>query len=213
MAKVAPTITAETPDRYKEQIERVKPFAKRLHVDVADGVFAPTKLVGLAQAYGIEGVELDLHLMLKAPEADFENSVSLEPKLVILHAESDGDIKSLINRYRELGIRVGLAVLRETKVAQVKDLLPEVDHFLVFTGKLGYQGGEMDASILEKISRAKAINPKLEVGVDGGVSLENCRQVLAAGADVLDVGSAIQTAADPEATYIGIESIATGEVS
>lgn len=213
MAKVVPTILAQTPEDFAARIERVKPFAKRIHVDCSSGQFSPVSTVRLAQMYGIDGAELDLHMMVNDPVMDFENTLALEPTLVVIHFESDCDHLSLINRYKELGIRVGLAILQGTKVEEVTSLLTEIDHLLVFCGTLGYNHGKFDATVLDKIQAAKAINPNLEVAVDGGIDQSSARQALEAGADVLNCGSFIQDSLDPEAAYIGLESLASGETS
>jgi ribulose-phosphate 3-epimerase len=211
MAKLAVAINADNPADYATRIDRVKAFAKRIHVDISDGVFTPHKTPGLSQVYGIDGTELDLHLMVQYPESQYENALAVEPSLVICHFESDGDIALLLSRFREVGVKAGLAIRQETTVEQVKDLLPSIDHLLVFTGQLGFNGGEFDASVLDKIATAKAINGQLEVAVDGGVDQTSAPLAITAGVDVLAVGSFIQDAPDPEAAYIGLEAIAQGD--
>ncbi len=211
MARIVPTILSETPEDFAARIDRVKPFAKRIHVDIADGVFAPNKTVGLSQAYGIDGAELDLHLMVQHPQSQVENALAVEPNLVIVHFESDGDLPGLFKQFKDVGIRTGLGIKPDTTVEQVKDLLPNVDHLLVFAGTLGHNGGEFHAEMLEKIAQAKAINPNLEVGVDGGINQSSCHLAVESGADVLDVGSAIHDAPDPEAAFVGLTAIAGGE--
>jgi len=210
MASVAPTILAETPDDYAARIERVKPFAKRLHIDICDGVFIDTKTVGLSQVYDIDGVPFDLHLMVTHPESQVENIVALQPQLVIIHFEAHSDTDSIFRQLRELGIRVGLAINPETTVEQVKDYLPNLDHLLVFTGRLGHNGGEFRVDCLEKIGQARLINPNLEIAVDGGVNQETGRLAIEAGANLLDCGSFIHDAPDPEIAYVALEAIAEG---
>jgi ribulose-phosphate 3-epimerase len=210
MASVAPTILAETPQDYAARIDRVKPFAKRLHIDVCDGVFIETKTVGLGQVYDIDGVPFDLHLMTTHPEGQIENIVALQPQLVIVHFEAHCDTDELFRQLRSLDIRVGLAISPETTIEQVKDLLPNLDHLLVFTGRLGHNGGEFRVDCLEKISQAREINPALEIAVDGGINQETGRMAIEAGANLLDCGSFIHDAADPEIAYIALEAIAEG---
>ena len=210
MAVVAPTILASTPTDYAERIERVKPFAKRLHIDVCDGVFIDVKTVGLSQVYDIDGVPFDLHLMMSHPEGQIENIVSLQPSLVIFHYEADVDREALMRELRSFQIRIGLAVNPETTIEQVKDLLPKIDHLLIFTGRLGHNGGEFRVDCLEKIAQARAINPNLEIGVDGGIDQVTGRMAIEAGADLLNCGSFIHDHADPEIAYIALEAIADG---
>jgi ribulose-phosphate 3-epimerase len=87
-----------------------------------------------------------------------------------------------------MDIKVGLAVNVETTIEQVRDILPTIDHLVVFTGKLGHNGGEFRADCLEKISQARAVNSALEIAVDGGLNQETSRLAIEAGADLLDVG-------------------------
>jgi ribulose-phosphate 3-epimerase len=210
MGSVAPTILATTPQDYAARIDRVKPFAKRLHIDICDGVFIDAKTVGLTQVYDIDGVPFDLHLMMTHPEGQIENIVALQPHLVIVHYEAECDTDSLFRQLHELDIRVGLAINPETTIVQVKDLLPNLDHLVVFTGRLGHNGGEFRVDCLEKIGQARAINPNLEIAVDGGVNQETGRMAIEAGANLLDCGSFIHDATDPEIAYIALEAIAEG---
>ncbi len=211
MASVAPTILASTPAEYAERIDRVKPFATRLHIDVCDGVFIDVKTVGLTQVYDIDGVPFDLHLMMSHPEGQIENIVALQPSLVIVHYEAVAEREELFRQLRDMDIRVGLAINPETTIEQVKDLLLNLDHLLVFTGRLGHNGGEFRTDCLEKIGQARAINPNLEIAVDGGVNQETGRMAVEAGANLLDCGSFIHDAADPEIAYVALEAIAEGQ--
>jgi ribulose-phosphate 3-epimerase len=208
MAEIVPAINATDPKDYAARIDRVEHFARRIHVDISDGVFDPVTTVGLAQVYGVKGAELDLHLMVQDPAAHFENAVSLHPNLIIVHAEADGDLKALIHRIKEVGIKVGIAVKEETTVEEVKHLLPLVDHFLDFTGTLGYNGSDFHAECLTKVAEAHQINPQLEISVDGGVGLEEVPRVATAGAQVAVCGSAIHDAADPAGAFVQLQEAA-----
>lgn len=210
MASVAPTINATTPEDYARRIDNIKPFATRMHIDVGDGVFTEVKTVGLSQVYDIDGVPFDLHLMMTHPESQIENIISLQPRLVIVHFEAPFDREAFFKTLREMDIQVGLAINVETTIEQVRDILPTINHLMVFTGRLGHNGGEFRADCLEKIAQARAINPDLEIGVDGGLNQETSRLAVEAGANVLDVGSFIHDADDPEIAYIAVQAIAEG---
>jgi ribulose-phosphate 3-epimerase len=210
MASVAPTILATDPADYARRIDNVKPFATRLHIDVADGVFVEARSVGLSQIYDIDGVPFDLHLMMAHPEGRFEDICALMPSLVITHFEAPFDHETFFKQLREVDIKVGLALKTETMIEQAKELIPLIDHLVVFTGKLGHNGGEFRADCLEKIGQARAIKPDLEIGVDGGINQVTARQCIEAGADLLDVGSFIHDSDDPEIAYVAIQAIAEG---
>ncbi len=210
MASVAPTINATTPEDYARRIDNVKSFATRLHIDVGDGVFTDVKTVGLSQVYDIDGVPFDLHLMMTHPESQIENIISLQPQLVIVHFEAQFDRDAFFKELRSMEIKVGLAINTETTIEQVRDILPTINHLVVFTGRLGHNGGEFRADCLEKIAQARAINPDLEIAVDGGLNQETSRLAVEAGANLLDVGSFIHDAPDPEIAYIAVQAIAEG---
>jgi ribulose-phosphate 3-epimerase len=210
MAKVAPTVNATTPEEYARFIDNVKSFATRLHIDVGDGVFTDVKTVGLSQVYDIDGVPFDLHIMMTHPESQLENIISLQPQLVIVHFEAPFDREAFFKELRSMDIKVGLAINTETTIEQVRDVLPTIDHLVVFTGQLGHNGGEFRADCLEKIAAARAINPDLEIAVDGGLNQQTARLAVEAGANLLDVGSFIQESDDPEIAYIALQAIAEG---
>lgn len=210
MPSVAPTILATTPEDYAHRIDNVKAYATRLHIDVGDGVFTDVRTIGLSQVYDIDGVPFDLHLMMVHPESQIENIVSLQPQLVIVHFEAPFDHEAFFKALRDMDIKVGLAINTETTIEQVRDVLPNVDHLLVFTGKLGHNGGEFRADCLEKIAQARAINSDLEIAVDGGLNQETSRLAVEAGADLLDIGSFIHDAEDPEIAYVAVQAIAEG---
>lgn len=210
MASIAPTVNATSTQQYAQYIDNVKGFATRLHIDVGDGVFTDVKTIGLSQVYDIDGVPFDLHLMMNHPESQLENIVSLQPQLVIIHFEAPCDRDSFFKELRSMDIKVGLAINTETTIDQVRDVLPHIDHLVVFTGRLGHNGGEFRADCLEKIAAARAINPDLEIAVDGGLNQETSRLAVEAGANLLDIGSFIQEADDPEIAYVAVEAIAEG---
>jgi len=206
MADVAVTILATDPTDFADRIQRVKAFAKRVHVDISDGRFAPTKTIGLAQAYGVTGAQFDLHLMIEYPETQMDNALALKPDLIIVHAEAKGDLRGVLEQCHTLGIKAGVAILPQTPIEAVKDLLPLADHVLIFTGSLGHNGGVMQKDCLMKIAEVKQ-SSKAEIGVDGGVNLETGVLAVAAGADVLDSGSFIHDASSPGKAYADLEAL------
>ena len=212
MASLAVTVLAETPADFAARIERVKPFVQRLHIDLGDGELVPTKTIGLAQVYDIDDVPTDLHLMLKDPVAQLESIISFGPSLVICHAEATGDLAGFFSQLREVGIKVGLALEAQTSVEQVRDRLSDLDHLLIFTGDhIGYNESHFQPESLAKIAQAKAINPKLEVGVDGGINLQTAEQALSAGADVINTGGFVHDAPDPAAAYAQLAGVVEGK--
>jgi ribulose-phosphate 3-epimerase len=72
---------------------------------------------------------------------------------------------------------------------------------LLFSGDLGHYGGHADLELLDKVARIKEINPKAEIGWDGGANESNVKQLADGGVDTITVGGAIQNSENPENTY------------
>lgn len=208
MAEIVPTITAENPHVFREQIERVDEFSKRIHVDLMDGVFAPSKSVVPEQVWWPEGTIADVHVMHQEPEEALEALIKLKPRLIILQAESSFDVQKCAERLRAAGIQYGISLLAATAVSEAAELVAAADHLLVFSGNLGYQGGSTaDLDLLAKIAEAKAINPDLEIGWDGGVNAENAAKIAQAGVDVINVGGSIHAAENPALAYRALSAL------
>ncbi len=187
---------------------RIEGFADGVHVDFADGNFAPTQLLGLDESWRSEHVITHVHVMFQDPLPHVAELVSFEPDLVIVHAESD-NVRRSLEQLREAGVRTGVALLPETELQELQDLdLGDLfDHVLVFAGHLGHQGGTADLQQLDKVRALRANYPDVEIGWDGGVSIENVQEIAAAGVDVLNVGGAIKNADDPEKAYDTLVSL------
>ena len=201
MSVICPTITAKNSHDYRKQLERVTKFAKRIHLDFADEEFTSVKLLDLDQAWRPEGATVDIHLMFNNPAEKLTDAIKLHPNLVIMQAESDGNFRAVASRLKEAGIKVGIAILPQSSVAVITPALAVIDHVLIFSGHLGHYGGRANLSLLGKISEIKEIKPEIEIGWDGGINDQNVRTLAVNGVDVLNVGSFIQRATDPEAAY------------
>jgi len=202
MAIIAPTITAENQHQYREQVERVQDFAQRLHIDLMDGVFTPNKSVEASHAWLPEGIDCDIHVMHQNPESVLESLLNLKPKTIILQAEASIDFSNAASQIKNAGANFGVALLAETSVESAKKAIESADYVLIFSGNLGHQGGSTaDMELLKKVVEVKAINPLAEIGWDGGVNAYNIKQIVEAGVDVINVGSAIHFARDPAKAY------------
>jgi ribulose-phosphate 3-epimerase len=204
MAKVVPTVLATTPSEYQTKLERASGLSKRVHVDICDGEFASNKTIGLAQVHYDEDIEVDLHLMLKDPAAQLQTALSLKPRLIIIHAEAEGDLLPIIEQMRSVGIQAGVALLPQTTPEKAEKLIQKADHVLIFTGTLGQNGGLFQHDQLLKTEKVRDINPEVEISVDGGISDLNGALIATQGIDVLYVGSFLQDAVDPAAALASL---------
>lgn len=202
MTIICPAILAENPHAYREQMSNVAPFASRVQIDLTDGEFAPgVKTVDVANVYWAETIEADIHLMFKNPATQIETLINLKPRMVIMHAEADGDLLAIIRQLHSQNIKAGVALLPATNPEDKKELIQESDHVLIFSGDLGHFGGKADLGLLKKVRQIKGINADAEIGWDGGVNTGNVSELATGGIDVLNVGGAIQRMPDPKFAY------------
>ena len=198
---ICPAILASDADDFRAQIERVTPAAVRLHIDLSDGEFTPSKTVRIDEVWWPGGMHADLHVMYKKPFDHATMLLDLRPQLIIVHAEAEGELIAFAERAHKQGVEVGVALQSQTKANVIKPALKHIDHVLIFSGNLGSFGGKADLSLLNKVKELRVLKPQLEIGWDGGVSVENAGQLAQSGIDVLNSGGFIQKASDPLQAY------------
>jgi ribulose-phosphate 3-epimerase len=198
---ICPAILAPSADDFRKQIERVTPAAVRLHIDLSDGEFTPSKTVRIDEVWWPGGMHADLHVMYKKPFDHATMLLDLRPQLIIVHAEAEGDFLAFAERAHRQGVEVGVALQPQTAISVIKPALKYIDHILIFSGDLGSFGGKADLSHLSKATELRELKPQLEIGWDGGVSADNARQLVEGGVDVLNSGGFIQKAEDPFAAF------------
>lgn len=206
MSVIAPAILADTPDSYKAQVERLHGFVERVHVDISDGEFAPSFTIGAAQVWWPQDWAVDIHAMVARPSDHLETLINLKPNMILFHVETQEDIVPILNRVKSMGIKAGIALLRSTVPSTVAEAINAADHVMIFSGDLGKYGGTASLMQLEKVRLIRAIRQDIEIGWDGGVTVENAFSLAQGGVDVLNVGQTLASADDPKSVYATLVS-------
>jgi ribulose-phosphate 3-epimerase len=201
MAIIAPCITVETVDEFTRLSQSYTQFARRIHVDISDGEFAPTFLLSADQMRFPSEIEVDIHAMVARPSEYVDQLIALRPHTIIFHVEVTEDLVPTIQKIKQAGIRAGVALLKRTVPKTRAEAIELAEHALVFSGELGKYGGVADMMQLEKVRLIRMIHPTIEVGWDGGASPENAFSLNQGGVDVINVGGALSKAADPKSVY------------
>ena len=198
---IAPSITVETEDQYRSSIDRLKPFAQRVHVDVSDGEFAPVFMVEPSKLWWPKEWTVDIHAMVSHPIDYVDQLIALKPNLITFHAETGINLVPIFDKIKKAGIKAGIALLKPTVPSTIANEIKAADHVLVFSGDLGHYGGTASLMQLEKIRLIKAINPSVEIGWDGGISVDNAFTLAQGGVNVFNIGGALANTDDPASVY------------
>lgn len=176
-------------------------LAKRVHIDLMDGEFAPSRSPNLQQVWWPHHVIADIHLMYQRPMEVLEQLIKLKPHMVIVHNEADLHHMHFAAELHKHDIQTGLAILQDTPIEWTEQIMHSFDQVLIFSGNLGYHGGEADTSLLDKVKFVKHNHPDVEIAWDGGIDDQNAKTLIDAGVEVLNVGGFIQKSPNPERAY------------
>lgn len=217
--ELVPAILVKTRKEFIEKIRLVAPYVKRVQFDIMDGKFVSNKTWGTATEIIRERKKLDVsisyevHLMVSRPEILIKTFVKDSAERIYFHTESTNEPQKVLdlitqgNKQFNKRCKKGIAINPETSVARIEPFLSFFDAILVMGVNPGFSGQKFQKIVLGKIKKLKKLNPKIEIGVDGGVSLKNAKEILSAGADYLVTASAIFGSKDIKKTIEKFKSI------
>ena len=196
--KIAPSILSADFSRLGELVREVEAAgADRVHVDVMDGHFVPNLSMG-AVVRGLRPVTklpLEVHLMVENPGLFLDGFVKAGADGFVVHHEVLPDPRPLFQRIRGAGKRVGFAINPDKPVDVLEPYLKDIDLALCMTVFPGFGGQAFLPESPERIRRLRQLidkhNPRCELEVDGGIDIDNAPKVVAAGANVLVIGTGI----------------------
>ena len=172
--------------------------AAYIHFDVMDGMFVPSISFGmpvLASIHDATEQFMDAHLMVQEPIRYVEAFQKAGADCVTVHLEACEDVKTTLDKIHACGMKAGLAVNPETDVKELVPYLEDVEMILIMSVHPGFGGQKFIPESLDKIREVRAMlnekNLETDIQVDGGIYVENVREVLDAGANVIVAGSAV----------------------
>lgn len=172
--------------------------AAYIHFDVMDGMFVPSISFGMPVLASINDATeqfMDAHLMVQEPIRYVEAFQKAGADYVTVHQEACEDVKTTLDKIHACGMKAGLAVNPETDVKELVPYLEDVEMILIMSVHPGFGGQKFIPESLDKIREVRAMlnekNLEIDIQVDGGIYVENVREVLDAGANVIVAGSAV----------------------
>ena len=205
MALIAPSLLAADFLKLQQEVEIVNNSAAAwLHLDIMDGMFVPNISFGPMVIEFVKKIvkkPCDVHLMIEQPGRYAETFKNAGADHLTVHIEACPMLHQDITQIKALGMKAGVAVNPHTPVSLLSDILHEVSIVNLMSVNPGFGGQKFIPYTLEKIKQLKQMISERDLDVlieiDGGVTIDNAREIIDAGADVLVAGSTVFRAKDP----------------
>jgi ribulose-phosphate 3-epimerase len=199
MLKLAPSILAADFKNLGQQVSDVSlAGAQYIHLDVMDGAFVPSISFGMPVISSIRSCTdriFDVHMMVEEPGRYVSEIKAAGADLICVHAEACTHLDRTINQIKEAGLKAGVALNPATPLSVLDCILSEVDMVLIMSVNPGFGGQKFIPYTLTKIRELRNLCKErgldTDIQVDGGVTCDNIRELIDAGANVFVAGSAV----------------------
>ncbi len=213
--QLAPSILAADFANLQKEVEMLNASsADYIHVDVMDGIFVPNISFGIPVTEAIHRhakKPLDVHLMIVNPELYLDAFVKAGAAILTVHVEACTHLHRTLQEIKRLGVRAGVALNPHTPIESLSEVLDEVDLVCVMSVNPGFGGQKFIEHSYSKVANLKEMILKkgisTQIEVDGGVTGQNVRRLVEAGADILVAGSFVFNSPDPIATIASLKAI------
>ena len=198
MIKIAPSILSANFIKLGEEIKAAEEAGvDMLHIDIMDGHFVPNITIGpfiVESIRPVTSLPLDVHLMIEEPDTYLRDFIKAGADYVTVHLEASVHLHRTVQLIKETGVKAGVSLNPATPVWSLEDILPDIHLVLLMSVNPGFGGQKFIPQALDKIRilkkfiEEKGLTTLIEV--DGGINIDNAKDVASAGADILVMGSA-----------------------
>ena len=193
MIQIIPAVIVKSFDELVARLKSVEPYVEAVQLDIMDGILVPNKTWG--ESADLEKLKtnlfLEAHLMVAEPAKAVGEWLESKVGRIIVHWEAINNFSDLMEKTHQADKEFGVALNPETPIEALEPYINNLDLVLLMSVNPGFAGQEFKKAVLEKIKALRQKYPTVKIGVDGGINLDNAKEVIAAGANYLAVGSAI----------------------
>ena len=204
MVKLAPSILSADFGHLAEDVKKIEEGgADYIHVDVMDGHFVPNISFGASVMKCLNDktkLPYDIHLMIENPDMYIDDFVTPKTEYITVHQEACIHLHRTVQNIKSKGVKAGVSINPATPVSTLECILPDVDLVLIMSVNPGFGGQKFIPGSLEKVRELAEIkkrkNLDFEIEIDGGITLENIKEVVEGGVEIAVAGSAVFKAED-----------------
>lgn len=205
MFTLLPSVLSADFANLESELKRISAAgATQVHIDVMDGAFVPSISLGfpvISSMRRVSDLFFDVHLMVEEPGRYIEEAAAAGADRIGVHVEACRHLHRTIQQIRALGKEVCVVLNPATPLTELDYVLEDVDVVLLMTVNPGFGGQAYIPGMTRKIRELKQLitdrGLDVKIEVDGGIKLNNVREVMEAGAELLVAGSSVFNG-DPE---------------